>query len=246
MLTPAVLALALQAAPVDCLAFQARITDPAPIAFQAIAGERLGGRRLPAQAGQHERFQVGDFVYQGHGIEIRSPDPRFADLVIEPGTGVRHRCGNAVLAPSGWNADALRPEARALTFLPMRQTEVAPGAIAASEAGVRPVLAGHRAGATWPLYTRGGRVFLGLMHPEDGRRETVIVAFADRRGDMPAMVMARLPERFEGLTVVPGLHAPPDYVNLDGFTADRALLQVVLALPEPLEDRLFQAVSVRP
>jgi hypothetical protein len=246
MLTPAILALALQAAALDCQAFQARIADPAPISFQAISGERLGGKRLSAQMGQYGRFQVGDFIYEGHGIEIHSTDPRFADLVIEPGTGVRHRCGNAVLAPSGWNADAIRPEARVLTFLPMHETQVAPGAVAATEAGIRPVLAGHRVGATWPLYTRGGRVFLGLMHPEDGRRETVIVAFADRRGDVPAMVMARLPERFERLTVVPGLHAPPDNVNLDGFTADRALLQVVLALPEPLGNGLFEAVSVRP
>lgn len=246
MFTTTVLALALQATAMDCAAFEAGIATPAPVAFKAISGERLGGRRLPDQPGQDARFQVGDLVYQGRGIEIRSTDPRLADLVIIPGFGVRHRCGNFFYGPVGWNANDGSPEAQVVTFQPRRLGPIAPGAVAAAETGVRPVLAGYSAGPTWPLYTNKGRVFLGLMYPDNARRETVIVAFAEREGEAPAKIVARLNERFEGLTVIPGLHTPPDYVNLDGFTADHALLQVVLTLPDSVKQGLFSAVSVGP
>jgi hypothetical protein len=248
MLTAWMLAATLQASPLDCSAFEAKLAQTTPLAIQPVRGERLGGVLIEAaKPGYSARFQIGDLVYDETGIELRSADPRFAELVLDPGGGPRHRCSAPVLLPSGWNARDAQTTKWNLKFEPRRSAiEQAPGALAAAEVGAKPVLAGYRAGATWPVYVRGGQYFLGLMHPDDGREETAIVTFASRAGDSPAQVLAKMPERFETLSIIPGLHTPPDYINLDGFSADGALLRVVLEFSEPLKQRIAATTLIWP
>jgi hypothetical protein len=220
MLTAAFLSLALD---VGCPVPAQQVA----ISAEALSGETLGGQAQPDAAA---RYRVGDFIYEGHGIAMSSPDPRFRDLVLDQQFGLRHRCGNTVLAPSGWNADdkdrtgwSLRIEQLPVPSEPM------PGSLAAERRGARPILAGHVAGATWPFYLGNGTFFLGLMHPEDESAETLIVAFGDDPHPTPALIMARIPMTLETLSIVPELHGPGTFVNLEALHEGK-LTQVVLVL----------------
>ncbi len=105
----------------------------------------------------------------------------------------------------------------------------APGSLAAQKRGAQPVLWGYKAGATWPVSSRDGPFFLGLMHPKNGSAKTLIVAFRDAPQPTPALVIGKLPIKFDTLSILPELHGPDSYLNLDGFGRGR-LTRVVLKI----------------
>ncbi|RYD67090.1 MAG: hypothetical protein EOP58_03995 [Sphingomonadales bacterium] len=67
------------------------------------------------------------------------------------------------------------------------------------------------------------------MHSENGASETLIVAFADVPQPTPALVMAKLPLAFDTLSVVPDLHGPHSYLNLEAIREGRRT-EIVLRL----------------
>lgn len=201
--------------------------EPIAISAKRIDGELLNGKPDPSAQGH---FRVGVFGYQGYGIVERSSDPRYRDLMLDPQLGRRHRCGNAIDGPSGWNArdrDFSKWSVRISAKL--ARTRSSPGSVAAEERGARPVRRGYRAGATWPVYVGSGRFFLGLMHPTNRSSETLIVAFRDASEPTEAVIMAKLPMVFQTLAVTPGLHESANYLNLEGLR-DGELRQIVLRL----------------
>lgn len=207
---------------------------PAPSRSVAISVDPISGRALGGQAHAFvpARYQVGSFAYEGYGIKQTSSDPIFKELVLDQRFGLRHRCGNGVFRPSGWNARdkgvsrwLLKIDARVQSFIP------SPGSLAAEERGARPVHEGYTAGATWPVSSKTGPFFLGLMHPKTGTAETLIVAFQDEPRPTLALVMAKMPIIFDTLSVLPNLHGPDSFIALDGFR-DSTLTNVSLKIDE--------------
>ncbi|MFD1034271.1 hypothetical protein ACFQ15_06360 [Sphingomonas hankookensis] len=175
-------------------------------------------------------LRVGPFVYQGYGNTVRSNDPRFGDLLLGSGGGLRHRCGNQVFPPSPWN----RPRTGSMPGMiaVLRAATPAPdtgqfGDTEAERHGVRPILAGHVAGPSWPVYHDGGTFFLGLMYPMNNADQTRLVAFRDEAGAVPALSLAVLPMRLQAMNVTPGLHEPDDYLNLAALRPEE-LVQITL------------------
>ncbi len=214
--------------------------EPIAISVAPLKGEQIGGRADPAVPGQ---YGVGDFVYQGYGIVESSSDPRYDDILLDQRFGRRHRCGNSVSGPSGWNAR--EPDfskwSVSISREPARKV-AAPGAVAAEERGAKPILLGFVSGATWPVYVGSGRYFLGLMHAANGPRETVIVAFPDVPQPTPALVMAKLPLAFDTLSVVPDIHGPHSYLNLESIREGRRT-QIVLRLDRGASLATFAKLS---
>ena len=201
--------------------------EPIAIVAAPIDGEALNGRADPVKPGS---YRVGAFAYRGHGIVERSSDPRYRDLTLDQQLGRRHRCGNAISGPSGWNVrdrDFSKWSIR-ISDKPARTTPP-PGSVAAAERGASPTHPGYRVGATWPVYVDSGRFFLGLMHPTNRSSETLIVAFRDVPEPTKAFIMAKLPMAFQTLVATPGLHESASYLTLEGL-ADAELRQIVLRL----------------
>jgi hypothetical protein len=198
-----------------------------PVSVRHLSGEALRGTADPTSRG---RYRVGDFEYVGDGVVSRSVDPRFYELVLDQQLGLRHRCGNAAVGPSAWDADD-----RDLSHSFVRieggfgRSKPSPGSVAAKEKGARPVLWGYVAGASWPVYSREGSFFLGLMHPENGAPETAIVAFRDVPQASSAILMAGLPMKVDTLNIVPEMHGPNKYLHL-GSLGGGELTNFVLKL----------------
>jgi len=205
---------------------------PAParqIAISAVpvTGEALGGRKDPSAPA---RYRVGSFNYDGLGVEQTSSDPIFKELVLDQRLGLRHRCGNRVSGPGAWNARDKNVFSWSLEIeAGVRSPEPSPGSFVAEDRGAQAVFRGYLAGAAWPVHSVDGSFFMGLMHPEDSSAETLVVAFRDAPQPTPALVMGRLPMKFDTLWVLPDLHSPTTYLNLDGFSGGR-LTRVVFSI----------------
>lgn len=185
-----------------------------PVTITALPAAAIGAAP-DARDGAVQR--VGPFVYQGKGIVIRSSDPRFADLVLDQRRDLRHRCGNPVFAPSPWNVPRTgsMPGDMAVLTIPTAASDAAhSGATEAERHGVRPVLAGHVAGPSWPVHHARGSFFVGLMYPTGDAGTTRLVAFRDAPGAMPAVTLAVIPMRLQTAKVVPGLHEANDYLHM--------------------------------
>ena len=197
------------------------------ISVRPVTGEALGGR---ADASAPSRYKVGSLTYEGYGVELTSSDPVFKELVLDQRFGLRHRCGNSASGPTGWNAPHKNLSDWTLKIEPgVDLSDPAPGSLAAEKRGAQPVFRGYNAGASWPVSSTNSSFFLGLMHPKDGSERTLIVAFHDAPQPTPALVIGKLPIRFDTLSIVPDLHGPDSYVNLDGFRRGR-LTRVVLKI----------------
>ncbi|PNQ76365.1 hypothetical protein BA950_07765 [Erythrobacter sp. SAORIC-644] len=157
---------------------------------------------------------MGELIYRGHGIQESSSGPAYNELVLDHEMGLRHRCGNIVSAPSGWNADydnldkwKFQIEGIVLSGVPSR------GSLAARKLGVVPAIDGCTSGASLPVR----HFFLGLMHPIDGSLETLVVAFPARRDEVTTLTLVILPMTLETLHVIPNLHSPGSTMTLEGL-----------------------------
>jgi hypothetical protein len=218
---------AIFAPPADCAGLATALDSPVAITTRPLSGEELGGTLMdPVRNFDPVTYMVGRLRYLGSGIAIRSADPRFRDIVVDQAFGLHHRCGNPVTGPSGWNAHHAKRDGQVIRFEPMRSLPVAaPGA---SEQGGTPVLQGHRIGATWPIMVDHRRIFIGLMHPVDGQARTLLVAFPERVGPAPALVLARLPLSLQTVHALPDLHYPRTFIDLHGRAPDGTLLDLIL------------------
>lgn len=231
MLALAMLALA---AP-DCARFAAAAAAPMSIESEPIASQSLGGPPMPAaSATTPAEVRIGMLVYRGHGVALRSADPRFAEIEVVPGRGAFHPCGYHVEGPNGWNALDADRSRWTMRFVPNRHP-LPPGTVAF---GITPQLADHVAGPSWPIRAASKRYFLGLMHPVDGSDRSVIVTFPDRPGLVPARIVARLPLAVRDLNLTPPLHWSDHAVNLTQRGADGTLRRIVLHLDSKTAEAL--------
>lgn len=217
--------------------------DPIVITVVPLPAASLGGQAEPSLPGQ---YRVGEFTYRGYGIVETSSDPRFRDLVLDRHRGLRHRCGNGVSGPSGWNA--LDPNlARWTMRIDPRQAPSEPsrGSLEAGLRGTRPVLKGYVDGPTWPVFSSGKRYFLGLMHPADGAAGTLIVAFRDAPGPTPALVVARMTMTLDTLSLLPDLHRPLYSVALDALSGT-TLTKVVLHIGDDRLNDIGARLTIAP
>jgi hypothetical protein len=190
------------------------------IAAKSIPATRLFAAKAPADAAL-----LDPSSYEGRGVAITSSDRRFADIVAESAFGLRHRCGNIVYTPTGWNAAQLDKPAFELSFSPNRPltTPRAP----TPQLPPVPPLAGYRGLASWPL---SNDTALGLMSPVSGAGdETLLVAF--RPGGAKPLVVNRFSLPFQAISLLPDIHSSKWYVNLDGV-GDHELFRVTLRLTQ--------------
>lgn len=189
--------------------------------------------------------RVGPFVYQGYGNTVRSSDPRFGDLLLGAGGGLHHRCGNQVFPPSPWNRSRTGSMPGVMEVLRSPTAAFDTGQFGDTEAerhGVRPILAGHVAGPSWPLYHDRSTFFLGLMYPIGNADQTRLVAFRDEAGAVPALSLAVLPMRLQTMNVTPGLHERNDYLNLAALRAEE-MVQITLRISPEATASIAAALS---
>lgn len=218
-----------------CSSFAARYERPVTISASPISAARLGGRLLaaPERAGERPRSALGLLTYRGYGIAMRSSDPRLAE-VVQPGIQeLGGRCSYQFWGPTGWNAfDEVR-QPWTLYFRRLREPlDLGTGSTAAAKRGSAPILAGYRTLSSWPIRSAGTSYFLGLMAPLSKAPHTAIVAFPAAPARTPAILLARLPMRFDTLSVTPGLHEPYLYLNLEGLARGPEFRRVVLELSD--------------
>ncbi|MEP9401988.1 hypothetical protein [Sphingomonas sp. VNH70] len=205
-----------------------------PVTITALAPAAIGAVADPRDAAVQ---RVGPFVYQGNGIVIRSGDRRFADLVLHPRFDLEHRCGNPVFPPSPWIAPRTGPIPGAMEVQAIpagRVREGHRGATGAQRLGIRPVLAGHVAGPSWPVFTGRDTMFLGLMYPTGKPRESRLVAFRNEPGATPAVSLAIIPMRLQVVNVIPGMHEPASYLYLAAL-APTEMVQITLRMDAAAE-----------
>ena len=232
----------------ECSAFTARLSEPVVIETRRIGPEQLKPDRQPAgsvaYSGGRRAHRIGDLVYHGYGVEIRSSDVRFDGIRVDPLRGVRHRCGYAINGPSAWNAFDTALPAWTVHFAQIPgQDEVEPGAIEAFLTGAVPAVVGYRPGPSWPVYSSAGRFFVGVMHPTGIFDKSIIVAFANALGPSRTRIMARLPMPVERLSVTPGLHDANQHLNLTFRKEGGSLGLVVLQLDETSANKIAKALS---
>lgn len=171
--------------------------EPMALSITPLTGEALGGDVKASVAGQ---YTVGEFTYEGYGIVERSTDPRFRDLRLDQRLALRHRCGNSVSGPSGWNSRDRNLDSRHLQIeatIEKQHTSPLPDN---KIPGLYPILRGYNAGAVWPIFVKDVAFSLGLMHPKNGDKNTVIAAFRNDISPAPALVIAKIPLRLDGFS----------------------------------------------
>jgi hypothetical protein len=220
----------------DCQAFTSQLGTPVEISVSRIAAERLAAGPFEATSSgttDLPEFRIGDLYYRGHGVEMRSADPRFSALIVNKTQDVHHPCRYFASGPSGWNASDPNLQRWKVTFERRPgQDEVPPGTLEADKKGVLPTLKGARSGSSWPVYSPSGSYFLGVMHPTNDPATSLIVAFPDQPGRVPVRTLARLRMNVQGFSVTPGLHDSSDYLNFVERTHDGSILKVVLEFRE--------------
>jgi hypothetical protein len=201
-----------------------------------ISGEALGGV-LQTQRGEiGKTFAIGPFSYVGAGREAQSADPRFEGVRVSSERGLYHRCGHQMEIvydrPTGEPSEGL-DASFSVRFATEFGLQYASGKTAAVVAGAIPVVNGYKPGANWPIHAPAVvNAFIGLMHPEDGRPETLIVRF-DRSADPVATkVLARLPMRFQSISVLPNLHKAGAQATLVGKDPNGPYRSIVLEMPD--------------
>lgn len=215
-----------------------------PVTITALVPAAIGAVPEP----QDQTVQrVGPFAYQGNGIAIRSDDRRFAELVLDQRFGLEHRCGNPVFSPSPWS----RPRAGSIPGeMEVAAVRSAPsqdgygGATPAERHGVRPVLAGHVAGPSWPLFHARGTFFVGLMYPTGNAGESRLVAFRDAPGATPAVSLAVIPMRLQVVNVIPDMHEPNSYLYL-AVLRPQEMVQITLRIDRAATTAIDAALELK-
>lgn len=223
----------------ECKAFAARADEPVAITTEIVTASALGGiAEGSTSPGHRTRFRVGELVYEGHGVTMRSSDPRFAEIALdEP---ARHPCGYDVDMPSGWNANDTNLQSRAIIFRRPPEPDAAAQKInrMLAERLNAPPKPGMRASVS----SASSTFFLGLLHPEGTDGETMIVAYRNAP-QTSARILARLPMRFDTISTMPDLHSPRYSIYLDGRRADGAIDRVVLELSQSVRDALARDLA---
>ncbi|WP_294390916.1 hypothetical protein [uncultured Sphingomonas sp.] len=223
------LAVMASGAAADCARLEATLSTPIAITARQLSGQEVGGTLIrPAEPSVPATYQVGRLNYHGNGIAIHSSDRRFRGIVLDQAFGVHHRCGNPVSGPSGWNGGDPNIVTSTMRIEPVRARAVL--APAARMHGGTPYLRGQVLGATWPVFTDGGRFFLGLMHPRGRKQPTTLVAFPAQAGPGKTITLATIPLPLQTVSALPDLHFPTLYVDLHGRSSNRELVNVILSL----------------
>ena len=228
--------------PADCEAFARQINTPVAISASPITAEQLAGSAVEALAptsGVRSASKIGQLIYRGNGLELRSVDPRFEGIRVRHNIDFAHECGYEVRGPGGWNA---RDEKQTGWNLRFQRSpgggHPPPGGTEMAKSGARPVLSGAVAGPSWPTDSGSRELVLGVMYPEGKPDESLIVAFAGGPDARSPRVLARVRMHVQGFSVVPALHSPTYYLNLHERTRDGALRHVVLELEKPMRERI--------
>lgn len=214
-----------------CGSFEASIAKPIAARGRRMAPSELGGVQTSIHASGRPIHRVGALRLVG-GVEISSDDPRFAGLRVSSETGLYHRCGRK-LEPQ-WGAPG-NPPVFPVSFVVNRVKGGKPtesGNFEASKTGAMPIFDGYRPVSSWPL-TMGGRRYVGLMHPENGKRETVVVEFGEPEANRPTRILATFPYILQRVESLPDLHQPKTYVTLSGREIGGPYRQLTLAIDEP-------------
>lgn len=229
-----IIAMLLAHTAIDCSAFDQDADRPVAILARSIAAEELAPAIVTAE--EPGAKKIGELLYRGKGLALQSADPRFAEIEVGNTHAPTHPCGYIVQGPSGWDFSGSEPTTKSMRFLRGlgRQN---PGSIAAAAAGAVPHLPGAVPGPTWPMWSRNGQYFLGVM-PAKSTNESAIVAFAGRSGKVPARELARIRMRVTSFSVVPDLHRPTTYLHLSGRAPEGSLWMIVLEMPGSAESRL--------
>lgn len=215
-----------------CVRFDTLIAKPIAARGRRMAPSELGGVQTSIHASGRPIHRVGALRLVG-GVEISSDDPRFAGLRVSSETGLYHRCGRK-LEPR-WGAPG-NPPVFPVSFVVNRVKGGKPtesGNFEASKTGAMPILDGYRPVSSWPLHAGGGRRYVGLMHPENGKRETVVVEFGEPDANRPTRILATFPYILQRVESLPDLHQPKTYVTLSGREIGGPYRQLTLAIDDP-------------
>lgn len=197
-----------------CGDFEAMLAQPIAARARRIGPPELGAIQTLANQSGRLVYRLGA-LRMLTGLEVSSDDPRFAGLRVSSETGLYHRCGYKLELRTG--ISDVEPSYSA-SFVVNRLkggSSTEPGSFEAMKAGAMPVLEGYRPVSSWPL-TMGERRYVGLMQPESGKKETVIVEFGDPDANRPTRILATFPYIFQRVTALPDLHQPITYVYVAG------------------------------
>lgn len=217
----------------ECEQFKNNLGAPLILQSRLVSGKALGGTPQASKGRATSAYKIGIFKYYGGVREYVSSDPRFDGVLISKLHGPYHRCGHGFEVVYGPAPQA--PLSRAhIRFNPTAGLRAPlPGSTAAGRAGAIPVVRGYAAGASWPISgPRGYEAFLGLMHPQDGRNETLIVRFEKPEARAPTTVLARLPMQFQYITTLPRLHEAGTVATLVGKAGGGPYRQIALEMPD--------------
>lgn len=219
-----------------CGSFYKQLSTPMVMQSRRITGEALGGERQAMAGGPGIAFRIGPFLYHGAGTESRSADARFAGVRVSGERGLYHRCGHRMeFLHDRSNPNRSRGFEPPLSIRFNREfgLHYAPGRTAAARSGAIAVVTGYAPGASWPIHAPGVTdAFIGLMHPEDGRPETLIVRFDKAASPASTKVLARLPMRFQSISTLPNLHRAGAVATLVGKDPGGALREIALEMPD--------------
>ena len=214
-----------------CIRFDALIAKPIVARGRRMASIQLGKMQTSIHTSGRSIRRVGALRVLG-GVEITSDDPRFAGLRVSSETGLYHRCGNK-LDPQ-WGALG-NPPVFPVSIVINRVKGGKPtesGNFEASKTGAMPVLDGYRPVSSWPVF-QGGKRYIGLMHSENGKKETVVVEFNDPEANQPTRILATFPYIFQRVESLPDLHQPITYVYLSGREIGGPYRRMTLAIDDP-------------
>jgi hypothetical protein len=202
-----------QAPAVDCEQFAARMAEPIIVRLEPLTGAALGAQPLAAG-----RYALGKFIVERPGMIMHSNDTRVGGFVLDGQRDLHHVCGYEIRLPP--TARDGSPTHEIVLSQKWRTPAAPPAAIRAQKVGATPVLDGHSPGPSWPLSTSSGDAFIGIMHPQDRPSETTLVLFASKQGQVPAVVLARLPFRFQSIRALPIYHATQHGIWIEALQAD--------------------------
>lgn len=188
-----------------------------------VVGEAISttGRRVSADEvfGAASRSVLGTLRYE-YGVEVRFSDPRLSglDRYVGAMATARNRCGDWITWDIDWKGGPI--------FVGFR-TIAAPTARAASQplgAEILPPMRGFVHVQAAPVIAEGFS-HVGVWRAASGRRESIIAALREGRGQAP-VVLARVPLRLAAASTLASHHG--GYVAID-----------LVTLAEPGEPTVF-------
>lgn len=164
--------------------------------------------------------ELGSFRYRGFGVLLRSDDPRFAELAIDPDLTVPRLAEGSRLVTWNLISPGILGRCRMSFSPPLAASELHRPA----KADPGPTLTGYESGPTWPF---GPDRFLGLMRPKDGAARTLLVSFSPSSGETRPEV--DFPINIESVRTIPPLHGGDWSIMFMGRQVDGSIVQFSLA-----------------